>query len=144
MAWSTPPTFADGDDTTLAANLNTVVANNEFLHGIQAGNDFLCGFTRWWGTSGSPRWRFVKTQPGMYYHIEYTVGAMDGCTIRYSTNLTSWTTLATLPSGVGGDIFAGTIDISALTDGTLYHIAADPTYGSGGTVEVVLLEQVQA
>lgn len=146
MAWTTPPTFADGDYLT-ASNLNILSDDIEHLHGLayQVNTGFFVQeiTTDSGGYDTAGVWAVKHWSNTFRYIVNVTAGTIDEFLI-YANGNTSNVIYQDNTNRSNPYTWSGTADITALglTVGAVYtiHVRVRGTSGSNGdTVQVFYL-----
>lgn len=122
MAWSTPPTFADGDVLS-ATDLNVLADDLEYLKGVLDGSNIVHMMRT---TTIDATWQYYirHTHDYCHYYIKQTVGDSDEISIKYYDSGGSLvaTVLTDATNRSATYTWQGSGDVSALTVGTYYRV----------------------
>ena len=140
MAWTTPPTFADGAILS-AAQLNILSADLEYLYALlqapQPAASTLYANRDLNSTNNSWRIRYKNR----YLHYRATVAAGTINTFGIVVNGTSYSISATAQTI--GYVYSGYVDVNAqgLTVGTIYHVYF-PTALATQNISAILIQDL--
>lgn len=149
MAYTTPPTFADGSYLT-ATNLNILSDDIEYLHGrahqVNTGC-LLIDFTPGSGVTETKTVHFLRHFSNTFrYRARVTQGTIDALVIKYVNSAGTTTTVlndgGTNPSNPY--TWTGTVDISShsFVVGDYYEIRVEVTGQTGSSQNALKLEYV--